>query len=180
MDTPLRSCIYHPRGVSRRNPQLQLSQLTRLYSYDDKLYDTMCQYSPHPKASLTELEVFCGTILGKDGSLPSRRSRDASFDMKDKFERDVAWTIEWITRGDVDPEEEPAGEDDGEYDGFSNVVTGGNNEALERSIACFAVATEGEGRFFPVVGSLKSFRYVAAAVCLREVERFQGLVGRRR
>jgi hypothetical protein len=46
-------------------------------------------------------------------------------------------------------------------------------EALERSMACFAAAKE-EGRTWKggLDGRLKSFGYVAAAVCLREVERF--------
>lgn len=121
-------------------------------SYDDHLLDTMTQYSTHPVHPLQEKEVFVGNIIGKTGA-QSKRQRENSVSMKEKFERDVAFTISCIIK---DP------------------TTGRESaEALERSIACLAVAME-EKLARKKVGVLTSFKYVAAAVCLKEVERFQG------
>ena len=114
----------------------------------------MHQYATHPSHPLTEPEVFTGNIVGKTGA-QSKRQREYSVSMKEKFERDVAFTIACILK---DP---TTGKD--------------SEEALERSIACLAVAMEEKEARSKKVGVLCSFRYVAAAVCLREVERFQGL-----
>ena len=79
-------------------------------------------------------------------------------DMKETFERDVAFTLECIAKG---PQEED-----------------GKDKALERSIACLAVAVEDLGNTQErAKRKLESFRYIAAAVCLGEVERFQKSLG---
>lgn len=72
--------------------------------------------------------------------------------MKDKHERDVEYTVHSITRGE---------------DGKSG------DEALERSIACLFVACNTVGKR-KKVGVLKSFGWIAAAVCLKEVEKLPG------
>ena len=69
--------------------------------------------------------------------------------MKEKHERDVEYTVQCITR-----------EDDGKKSG----------EALERSIACLYVACN-TVRVRKRVGELKSFVWIAAGVCLKEVEK---------
>jgi hypothetical protein len=103
---------------------------------------------------ISELEVFVGTLLGKSGGVRTGRLRETSMDMKEAFERDVAFTVDCIIKGS--PEED------------------GKGEALERSIACLAVAVEAAGNTGERVRRmLESFRDVAAAVCLGEVERFQ-------
>ncbi len=112
----------------------------------------MSQYSTHPLRPLKELEVFVGTIMGKNGIL-NKRQRELSTDMKEKFDRDVSFVVDCITKDN----------EDGVRD----------EEALERSIACLAVAMEDEAPKTKV-GALESFKYIAAAVCLKEVERFQG------
>lgn len=101
---------------------------------------------------ISELEVFVGTLLGKSGGVRTRRLREMSMDMKEKFERDVAFTVNCIVKWSQED---------------------GDDEALERSIACLAVAVEESGITGERVRKLESFRYVAAAVCLGEVERFQ-------
>jgi len=121
-------------------------------SYDDHLLDTMTQYSTHPVHPLQEKEVFVGNIIGKTGA-QSKRQRENSVSMKEKFERDVAFTISCIVKDPTTGKE--------------------SEEALERSIACLAVAME-EKLPRKKVGVLRSFLYVAAAVCLKEVEKFQG------
>ena len=122
-----------------------------LRSYEENLIETMLQYSTHRPHLLSEVEVFSGSILGKNGA-QSKRQREASAEMKEKHDRDVAWTVLCITRGDDD--------DSGE-------------EALERSIACLDVACNTE-KVWKKAGTLVSFAWIAAAVCLREVERMPG------
>lgn len=110
----------------------------------------MIDYATNPTYFISEVEVFCGNILGKDGA-QSKRQRDVSITMKEKHERDVAHIVAYITQGV---------EDDNRL------------EALERSIACLAIACS-TVRIRKKVGTLVSFGWVAAAVCLQEVERFQ-------
>ncbi len=114
----------------------------------------MLQYSNHPSHFVSEIEVFSGNILGKNGA-QSKRQREFSKTMKEKHDRDMEYTVLCITRGDGDGE-------------------GGRAEALERSIACLYVACNTE-RVRRKVGTLVSFVWIAAAVCLREVQRLQGV-----
>ena len=111
----------------------------------------MNQYSNHPLHPISEIEVFAGSILGRNGS-QSKRQREFSVDMKEKHERDVAYIVLCIKRGE---------------DGSSK------EEALERSIACLDVACN-TVRVRKRVGKLRSFVWVAAAVCLRELEKLPG------
>lgn len=51
---------------------------------------------------------------------------------------------------------------------------GGGSDALERAIACFAIAVEDERAEIsrPITGapqSLQSFKWIAAAICMRQV-----------
>lgn len=113
----------------------------------------MRSYSTHPNHLPSEVEVFCGSILGKIGAA-TRRQRENSISMKDKQEKDVAFVVASINYGDNNDK---------------------RLEALERSIACLDVACTTTKRVRRKVGRLVSFGWIAAAVCLREVERFQGL-----
>jgi hypothetical protein len=116
------------------------------------LRETTSQFSSHPLRRISELEVFVGTIIGKNG-IPSKRQREFTTGMRERFDRDVSFVVDCITKGN----------EDGVRD----------DEALERSIACLAVAMENEA-LGKEVGILASFKYIAAAVCLKEIERFQG------
>lgn len=80
--------------------------------------------------------------------------------MREKFEEDVVFTIERIV-GKVGEKSE---------------------DSLERAIACLSLGVEdgigGIGevprrRYDRTVGRLRSWAWVAASVCLREVERFR-------
>ena len=119
--------------------------------YEENLVETMLRYSTHPPHYLSEVEVCAGSILGKNGA-QSHRQREFSVGMKEQYERDVAYTVACITQGE---------------DGA------GTNQALERSIACLAVGCT-RVRVRKKVGELVSFAWVAAAVCLKEVERLRG------
>ena len=110
----------------------------------------MTNYSQHPRRPLSELEAFVGNILGKTG-VSSRHERELSKTMKEKFDEDAAFIINCILK------------DGDEW----------SEQALERSIACLAVSLE-VGHAYKGREQLRSFKYVAAAVCLREVEKLPG------
>ena len=111
----------------------------------------MQSYSAHPAHFVSEIEVFSGSILGKNGA-QSKRQREFSVDMKEKHERDVAYTVLCITQGEGDKS---------------------GKEALERSVACLYTAST-TMRVRKKVGALVSFSWIAAAICLKEVERLPG------
>ena len=118
------------------------------HRYEDCLRNIMKDYSTHPHRPLSELEAFVGNILGRTGA-PSRHQRELSTSMKDKFAEDSSFIVNCILK-----------------DG-----TEWSEESLERSMACLSVSLEDR----PVhkgQEQLLSFKYVAAAVCLREAERF--------
>ena len=120
--------------------------------YEDNLIDTMHQYSVEPSHPLSELEVFIGHIVGKNGA-QSKRQREMSKGLKEKFDRDVTFTIENITG-----------------------KQGGNrDEALARAVACVSVGINWEDK-----DALQSFQWVAAAACLKEMLRLKGGVRLRR
>jgi hypothetical protein len=122
--------------------------------YEAQVIDTIHQYSTHPRHPISELEVFVGSLLGKNEGARTKRLREMSINMKEESERDIAFTIDCIIKGS----EEGHGDD----------------EALERSIACFAVGIqEAERPLEKGERRHESFMYVAAAVCLSEVEKFQ-------
>ena|ERR1700709_2598449 len=107
----------------------------------------MIEYSDHPRQPITELEAFIGNILGRTGA-QTRKQREDSKSLKEKLDDDEKYIIRCIVQ------------DDGIY----------SEEALERSMACLAVSLEertGPKRKEQIL----SFKYIAAAVCLREVER---------
>jgi hypothetical protein len=112
------------------------------------MLNIMSEYSDNPRRPLSETEVFVGNILGKTGA-QSKRQRELSTTMKDRFNSDVAFIINNIVKDGADP----------------------SMEALERSVACFYVSFKEIGRKRRMDGELVSFRYVAAAVCLKEIER---------
>ncbi len=122
--------------------------------YEDNMFEIMDTMRPHRGQPLTELEVFSGNILGKKERASSRYIREANLEVQERFNRDVSSMIRQIVVGDRDE-----GDDEG-------------TEALPRAIACFKVALEMEG--WENYRSLKSWKYVAASVCLEQLWRFQG------
>ncbi|KAL1654362.1 hypothetical protein SLS61_002962 [Didymella pomorum] len=117
--------------------------------YEDNMIDIMYSMRPHRGARLTELEVFSGNILGKKERSSTRAIREANKEVQERFDRDVSDMTRRIVRGD------------GEWEGSDDA------EALPRAIACFKVALETEGWENQVM--LRSWKYVAAAVCLEQL-----------
>ncbi|KAJ4365647.1 hypothetical protein N0V83_008267 [Neocucurbitaria cava] len=122
--------------------------------YEDNMLEIMDTLRPHRGQPLTELEVFSGNILGKKERAPSRYIREANLEVQERFNRDVSGIIKRIIHGD------------GEWESARDA------EALPRAIACFKVALEGKG--WENYRTLKSWRYVTAAVCLEQLWQYQG------
>jgi hypothetical protein len=114
----------------------------------------MFEFGPRPYVlPLSEVEVFMGNILGKTGALTSRQ-RELCISMKERFGDMLSFTVKWI-RG-ADPEH----------------VSG-------LSVACLWVALNEKPKVWEngknrEMEGLRSFGYVAAAVCLREFEQGDG------
>lgn len=117
--------------------------------YEDCVLAIATEYGAQPSRPLSELEVFVGNILGKTGA-QSKRQHELSISMRDRFHEDLGYIVNCILR-----------------DGKEK-----SKESLERSIACFKVSLEPGTRSLMTGVEMVSFRYVAAAVCLREVDQF--------
>ena len=72
--------------------------------------------------------------------------------MKQEFGHHVAYVLEAIKFGE----------------------SGEKEDALPRAIACLAVGVEEKGLEVKIVGCLRSWTYIAAAVCLMELEKSCG------
>ncbi|KAL1800749.1 hypothetical protein ACET3X_001091 [Alternaria dauci] len=123
-------------------------------AYEENLLEIMDTLRPTRGEPLTELEVFSGNILGKKERAPSRYIREANLEVQERFNRDVSNMVRLIVKGDA------ADDDDA------------GSEALPRSVACFMVALETVG--WENYRNLQSWKYVAAAVCLEQLERYNG------
>ena len=109
----------------------------------------MINYSNNPLRPLSELEAFVGNILGKTGA-QNRVQHDTSVKMKERVDENNRFIVNCILKDGV------------EY----------SNEALERSIACLAVSLD--QHTVKHKDQLLSFKYLAAAVCLKQVEKLYG------
>lgn len=108
----------------------------------------------HRGKPLTELEVFSGNILGIQARASNRFIREANAQVQARFDYEADRAVSRIVYGDED------GERDDQL------------EVLARSVACFKVALRTQG--WEKSGTLKSWKYVTAAVCLEQLERFRG------
>lgn len=134
--------------------QYQTKKLTLYSRYESNLLDLLYAFAPSPHEPLTEAELFAGTILGRAGGATTRRLRDITTAMRDRFEEILEFTVSRIVNGDLESEDR-------------------NDEALPRAMACFAVGIEESSLYdHKLGGALKSWKYVAAGVALREMSRW--------
>jgi hypothetical protein len=119
------------------------------HTYEVNVNDMMHRFSLHLSLPLHEVEVVSGCMLG---SVFVRRLKDMVGTMRDSFGENIAYI-----RNRIRMDEE-----------------GNSEEALPRAIACLAVAMKERGLKVGKDGRLVSFRYVAASICLEELERFHG------
>lgn len=134
--------------------------------YEESLTDILYNYAPSIHMPLSEQEAFAGTILGRKGGAQNKPLRELGKTMRERFEDVLEYTAMRIIKGDQQMSN--VGDLDVLYDdGLDREV-----EALPRAIACLAMAVEVEGAQIQQLGELQSFKYVAAGVCLRELERY--------
>ncbi|KAN0073538.1 RNA dependent RNA polymerase domain containing protein [Elaphomyces granulatus] len=118
--------------------------------YEDEICQLMRQSSDRPwKATLTELEVFIGNIIGGSHK-PTKRQKEVSKGMRDTYDSLIQSTVSMI----IDRES-------------------GGTESLERSIACFWVAHHESQRRSINEMELQSFPWITAITCLQEVEKLR-------
>ena len=119
--------------------------------YEYGLRSLMKDYTETRSRPLTELEVFIGNVLGPAGA-QTKNQRELSTSLKEAVDDLTLWIVNCILKTEGDEWSE---------------------ESLERCMACLAVSLEEnrEQRGYKVRDQLLSFKYIAAALCLREVER---------
>ena len=136
------------------------------HSYEESLTHILYDYAPSVHMPLSEQEAFAGTILGRKGGAQNKPLRELGKTMRERFDAIVEYTVMRIVKGD----EQMSGVNDLDLlydDSIDREV-----EALPRAIACLTVAVEEKGAEDRMLGELQSFKYVAAGVCLRELERY--------
>jgi len=143
--------------VERETQALQWEQYKEVAkevkeTYEHNLLATIRAHSPSTERILTELEVFSGSIVGNSRGAQGKQVRELAKSMRDKYERDTRFAIERIVH-----------DEDGD-----------RNEALPRAVASLWVGMNETGLGTRDVGEMKSFKYVAAGVCLRELKAFHG------
>lgn len=126
----------------------------------------MYEYGPRPSLPLSEVEVFIGDILGKTGALTTRQ-RDLCISMKERFEDVLSYTVKWIK-----------GEEDYHEYAELNADRATSDHVLALSMACLWVALNKKAKVWQSgkkrKSQLRSFGYVAAAVCLAEEKHISG------
>ncbi|KAH9824517.1 RNA-dependent rna polymerase like protein [Teratosphaeria destructans] len=149
--------------------QTELAQDIRA-TYDEHLLDIMYQYEPSAHAPLSEHEVFSGNILGRQRGAQGKPLRELSTTMRERVQSIVEYTATRIVRGDQAIQE--AEDLDDLYD-EDDVYSDREFEALPRAIACLEVAVTERGLVDRKSGELRSFAYIAAGACLRELLRYR-------
>lgn len=132
----------------------------RVLRYETAMADFMWQFSDNPRRPLTEVEVFCGSVLNKRGS-QTRRQRDSSIKMKEEVDRLMSWIAKLIQHRDSGAAKAAAAPPEDEDEGAEQP-----GQALALSLACFIVGlgkSQGEE-------NLQSFKIVAACCLLQQIE----------
>lgn len=125
----------------------------------------MWHFSESPRKSLSEVEVFLGSILNKRGS-QTRRQRDSSIKLKEDIDRYMAWIVKLIrNRGMSD--------DDAATSVTGSVAedTRSRENTIELCWACVVVGCEKRTNASSQNDSeeLESFPVVAACCLLKEL-----------
>ncbi|KAK5629284.1 hypothetical protein RRF57_005000 [Xylaria bambusicola] len=148
-------------------------------AYEDAIWSATVTYSDHASKSITELEVFTGTIFNKSG-IQTRRQRDTSIRLKDEFDRIVKWVESLIRKRNMQSsgdgpddarDNDTIDSSDDEKDDGSSVEA--ESTPLELSIACLhegAIRTNRDGYSDQRnAGNFESFKVIAAHCALREL-----------
>ncbi|KAJ4152966.1 hypothetical protein LMH87_009481 [Akanthomyces muscarius] len=152
--------------------------------YETGLYENMQQFSHNPRASVSEVEAFCGDIVNKTGS-QSRQQRDLSLKLKDEMERLMNWVVRLIRNPEALVTSRQKGADENEMvKAGEAMISLARLRSLEMAVACFevemqkdAVAAAAAAAGAPSKAKrgklgdrMQSFRVIAAACMLNELE----------
>jgi hypothetical protein len=154
-----------------RRPTTNERELTFFIRYEHSLHDILHQYEPTTNMPLSEAEAFAGTILGRQGGAQGKPLRELSKTMRERFTAVAEYYTMRMIHGD-------AAFNDAEYLDDLYDLEEREIEGWPRTIACLVVACREVGLQDVRLGELKSFKYVAAASCLREFERTRRGLGR--
>lgn len=147
-------------------------EITPPSRYEGHVLDMWEMLSPNTTGGLTELEVFSGAIFHKTCK-PSQRQRDCAIKLRVRTGEITAWLVDQLRTG---PRVQP--------DGITAPAdkTAVRRRAIELCLACLHISREREaddnakyvrrGRRGPAE-YLQSFRVIAAATLLRELDRYR-------
>lgn len=138
--------------------------------YEDSLLDILYAHSPMVHAPLSETGAFAGIILGRQGGPAGKSLRELSISMRERFDAVAEYANMRIINGDDTMYQT-------EYLDALYDISEREIEAWPRAIACLVVACREEGASDYRLGELKSFKYIAAATCLNELERMRRGLG---
>jgi RNA dependent RNA polymerase len=124
--------------------------------YESHINNTRYEFAFRQNHPLHELEVIACNILGSN----TRANRENSRAMRQAVERNLAYVKDLIIKGPV------------HSDDYGNDVKG-EGEELARSIACFKYAMDEQSEL-EQTDNIHSWKYFAAAICLRQVANTYG------
>ncbi|PKS05598.1 hypothetical protein jhhlp_008116 [Lomentospora prolificans] len=144
--------------------------------YEDVIMDMQEFHSPNTTAGLSELEVFCGTIFHRSCK-PTRRQRESSIKLRERISEVITWLVGELRSGRVDLSLGPSPDEPLVPPVPARV------RAIELCLACVHVATErahakglsakNHRRGRRAGERMQSFRVVAGATLLRELDRYR-------
>ncbi|PHH69909.1 hypothetical protein CDD83_5583 [Cordyceps sp. RAO-2017] len=137
--------------------------------YEEAMSGSMWHFSTNPRESLTEVEVFCGSLLNKRGA-QTRQQRDNSTRLKDEADRIQSWMVNLMRRrgGRVEPDSGAESGPDADEP---------RDDVVQLCWACLVVGCLKDADDGADGGSARrSFRVCAAACLLKEVDALRGAV----
>ncbi|KXJ96331.1 RNA dependent RNA polymerase-domain-containing protein [Microdochium bolleyi] len=143
-------------------------------TYNDTLWRLTLEFSESAGEPITEVEIFTGSLFSSRG-LPTKRQGERSLQLKDEFDRVTRW-IESLMR---QHRMKNHIEDEDDYYDHAGPDPRRNaaSSPLELSLACLHVATtrpkkiSRKSRRLVADGNFESFKVIAAACALRELDR---------
>jgi acetolactate synthase regulatory subunit len=144
--------VYAQRAIEPFDFKQYINDAREIRSmYEEQVVDISYKFTLHSAHPLHEMEIITGAVLG---SIFVRRLRELTSDMKDRYAREIEYFRERIRYDDQ----------------------GSDNESMPRALACLYIGVKERGRKVGRHGDVRmwSWPYVAAAVCLEEIARFNG------
>ncbi|KAH7312571.1 RNA dependent RNA polymerase-domain-containing protein [Stachybotrys elegans] len=132
-------------------------------AYEDAIWNLTLEYSDYATMTITELEVFTGTVFNRSG-IQTRRQRDKSVRLKDDFNNVAQWAESMIRRL-----QDTAAEDGSQRERTVEEI----KRALSSSITCLKVGCEEErwaqAQWGRTEAKFQSFKVIAACCVVKEM-----------